>query len=283
MVISRPPGSGTLPTALPRIVLESVRGSAMLVSSVAQEIRRIFANAVPPGASNSSRGACGMMASIWGVFATGAQDSLAQARDVLRDHAALRQRVRQALASREPRQAPLSLGTRRAAVLVPLVSAPDGGALLLTKRTDTVEQHKGQISFPGGGVKEGEALLDAALRETYEEIGVRPADVDVLGRLDDQETSVSGFLVTPFVGEIPYPSRLRLSPGEVGAILQVPLRVLLEPSNFRTEVRERGGRTDTLYFYAVGSEVVWGATARIIARFLEIVFGVPPRGAGEAT
>jgi len=223
------------------------------------------------------------MASIWGVFATGAQDSLAQARDVLRDHAALRQRVRQALASREPRQAPLSLGTRRAAVLVPLVSAPDGGALLLTKRTDTVEQHKGQISFPGGGVKEGEALLDAALRETYEEIGVRPADVDVLGRLDDQETSVSGFLVTPFVGEIPYPSRLRLSPGEVGAILQVPLRVLLEPSNFRTEVRERGGRTDTLYFYAVGSEVVWGATARIIARFLEIVFGVPPRGAGEAT
>jgi len=223
------------------------------------------------------------MASIRGVFETGAQDSLAQARDVLRDHAALRQRVRQALASREPWQGPLPPGTRRAAVLVPLVFAPDGAALVLTKRTDTVERHKGQISFPGGGVEAGEALLDAALRETYEEVGVRPEDVTVLGRLDDQETSVSGFLVTPFVGEIPYPSRLRLSPGEVGAILQVPLQVFLEPGTLRTEVRERGGRTDTSYYYTVGSQVVWGATARIIATFFEIVFGMHPRAAGETT
>lgn len=207
-------------------------------------------------------------------------DPLTQASQILTDPEALRLHIERALSASAVRARPRPTGLRRAAVLLPLVSADDGAALLLTKRTDLVEHHKGQISFPGGGLEDGESPLDAALRETHEEIGVRPSDVVVLGRLDDEAMSVSGFLVTPFVGLVPYPNRLRLSPPEVQAVLQVPLRVLLDPRNVRTEVWDRSGEPGVVYFYAAGDEVIWGFTARIIARFLEAVFGVPLRMVG---
>ncbi len=101
---------------------------------------------------------------------------------------------------------------------------------------------------------------------------------------DDEETAVSGFVVTPFVGVVAYPSRLRLSPHEVRAVLQVPLGVLLDPRNVRTEVWKRSDDERVLmYFYAAGREVIWGATARIIARFLDVAFGVPLRTIGEGS
>jgi peroxisomal coenzyme A diphosphatase NUDT7 len=205
-----------------------------------------------------------------------------QALRFLSDPEALRAHIQRLLAARSPRVLPLSRGMRRAAVLVPLVQTPEGTALLLTQRTETVERHKGQISFPGGGLEDGESPLDAALRETREEIGVPPADVEILGELDDEETTVSGFLVTPFVGVVPYPSRLRLSPREVRAVLQVPLGVLLDSRNVRTEVWSREDERVLMYFYTAGRDVIWGATARIIARFLDAVFGVPLRTVGDA-
>lgn len=208
---------------------------------------------------------------------SGPSDPLAQISLLLNDPEALRLQVERALSARQLREAPLRSGLRRAAVLLPLVAASGGAALLLTKRTDQVEHHKGQISFPGGALEDGEQPQDAALRETYEEIGVRPSEITVLGRLDDEVMPVSGFLVTPFVGLVPHPYRLRLSPTEVHAVLQVPLAVLLDPRNVRTEQWERSGPGAIVYFYAAGDQVIWGFTARIIARFLAAAFGVPLR------
>jgi 8-oxo-dGTP pyrophosphatase MutT (NUDIX family) len=201
-------------------------------------------------------------------------------REALARPEALEAHIRQVLAARPPEARALPRGGRRAAVLVPLVHAEGGAALVLTKRTDSVEHHKGQISFPGGGVEDGETPLEAALRETHEEIGIPPREVRVLGELDDEEAAVSGFVLTPFVGVVPYPNRLRLSPREVRAVLVVALRTLLDPRNVRTEVWERRGEPFVMYFYQAGDEVIWGATARIIARFLERVFGVPLREPG---
>lgn len=209
-------------------------------------------------------------------------DPHAQASQVLADPEALRLHIRTVLARRPRRSRPPAAGLRRAAVLLPLVFPERGPALLLTKRSDEVERHKGQISFPGGGLEDGESPLDAALRETQEEIGVGPQDVEVLGALDEEEVSVSGFVVSPFVGVIPYPSRLRLNAQEVRAVLQVPLRVLLDPRNVRTEVWVHRGQPRIIYFYAAGRDVIWGATGRIIARLLDAVFGVPLRTPGDA-
>jgi 8-oxo-dGTP pyrophosphatase MutT (NUDIX family) len=204
-------------------------------------------------------------------------DPLVQASRMLADPEALRRHITRALADRPVRTGPLATGLHRAAVLIPLILAETGPALLLTKRSDEVERHKGQISFPGGGVEDGETPLDAALRETYEEIGVRPRDVEVLGRLDEEEVSVSGFAVAPFVGVLPYPNRLRPNAREVRAVLLVPVRVFLDPRNLRTEMWDHRGQARLVYFYAAGRDVIWGATARIIARFLDAVFGVPLR------
>jgi 8-oxo-dGTP pyrophosphatase MutT (NUDIX family) len=195
---------------------------------------------------------------------------------------ALHALVRRALSAQPAPSPAVPEGLRRAAVLLPLVHARGGAALLLTKRSDAVETHKGQISFPGGVLEEGESPREAALRETSEEIGVGPGDVEVLGALGDEVTVVSGFLVTAIVGTFPYPYPLRPSPQEVREILEVPLRALLDPRTFRREVWVREERRVPVYFYTVGSDVIWGATARIIAKFLETVFGVSPQPGTEA-
>jgi 8-oxo-dGTP pyrophosphatase MutT (NUDIX family) len=174
----------------------------------------------------------------------------------------------------------LPAGVRRAAVLIALGHARGEAALLLTMRSHLVEHHKGQISLPGGVVEPGESPLDAALRETSEEIGVRAQDVTVLGALDEEETVVSGFMLTPFVGSIPYPYPLRVSPAEVHRVLEVSIRTLLDPQNIRAELWDQGGVSRLMYFYRVGTDVVWGATARIIMQFLRRVFpaATPPDG-----
>jgi len=201
---------------------------------------------------------------------------------LLSDPEALYQHIRTALD--RPRQiAPLGAGLRRAAVLLPLVVTDAGPALVLTQRTDQVEHHKGQISFPGGALDDGEEPLAGALRETHEEIGVPPSDVRVLGGLDDEEAAISGFMVSPFVGALPYPSRLRVSADEVHAVLVVTLHTLLDPRNVRTELYRRPrGDSVVMYYYQAGSSVIWGATGRIVARFLEAVFDVPLVRAGAA-
>ncbi len=176
--------------------------------------------------------------------------------------------------SRRPRRVIEDPAMRRAAVLLPMYE--DGGEayVLFTRRTDTVEHHKGQISLPGGSVDVGDAgLLDTALRETEEELGIAPAQVEILGALDDVYTVVSGFVITPFVGVIPHPIPLRINPHEIAEILDVPLAAFRDPGRLRVEVRERDGEQIQVYFYDHGEHAIWGATGRIMKDFVDAVFG----------
>src|SRR5512143_2369159 len=118
-----------------------------------------------------------------------------------------------------------------AAVLVPLLWQDEQWNLLFTRRTERVESHKGQVSFPGGGCDEGETTPEqTALREAWEEIGIEPADVRVLGRLADMIT-ISSFRVTPVVGVVSWPTVFRLSEQEVGRVFTVPLTWLADAKN----------------------------------------------------
>jgi 8-oxo-dGTP pyrophosphatase MutT (NUDIX family) len=167
---------------------------------------------------------------------------------------------------------------RRAAVLIPLYRGPGGVHVLFTRRTDTVETHKGQISFPGGSMDTGDVdPIRTALRETEEELGI-PADrVRVLGVLDDVLTVVSGFVITPVVGVIPDPVTLQPSPAEIAEVIRVPLDVFRDPANLRVERRERGGKAVDVLFFTYGAHVIWGATGRIMKTLVDAVFDNAPR------
>ncbi|MEW6666077.1 MAG: CoA pyrophosphatase [Thermodesulfobacteriota bacterium] len=191
--------------------------------------------------------------------------------------------IRSALAERTPalitsREGPF----RRAAVLIPLFRANGEYRILFTKRTNRVEAHKGQISFPGGGVDEGDASEEeTALREAEEEIGLRREDVMVLGRTDDALTMVSNYIVHPFVGLIPYPYEFKINTREVDRILDVPFHVFLpQPGGDRIlPVRYEGGVFEGLA-YTYEGDVIWGATARIMKNFMLILaekLGLPER------
>ena len=158
----------------------------------------------------------------------------------------------------------------RAAVLVPVVATPDGLSLLFTRRTETVLAHKGQISFPGGQHEPGdETLLETALRETDEEIGLQPERVTLLGELDDVVTSVSGFVIAPFVGTVSGDlSDLRPAPNEVKSLLLVPVDRLRDPSVHHADDRMLDGKPFPIHYYTVGEDVIWGATARILYQLL---------------
>ena len=127
-------------------------------------------------------------------------------------------------------------GVISAAVLVPLFYKEDEYNLLLTERTDTVRDHKGQISFPGGARELADlTLLDTALRESKEEIGLDAGAVEVLGELDETLTLHTNYLVSPFVGVIPWPYQFKIDPKEVKQIIEVPLPALLDKNNLYHE------------------------------------------------
>jgi 8-oxo-dGTP pyrophosphatase MutT (NUDIX family) len=164
-------------------------------------------------------------------------------------------------------------GLRRAAVLVPLFDDRGEPQVLFTRRTDTVEHHKGQISFPGGAADPGDpSALATALRETEEELGIPGDRIQVLGMLDDLQATVSGFLITPSVGIIPHPFPLRINRAEIADVLTVPLRIFRDPSKLRVEERERGGQRVDVFFYTHGPHEIWGVTARIMNNFIDAVF-----------
>ena len=158
-----------------------------------------------------------------------------------------------------------------AAVLIPLLFRDGEWWVLVTQRTRHVEHHKGQISFPGGACDPEDASLEAtALREAYEEIGIPPETVEILGALDDLPT-ITDFVVTPVVGVIPHSFPYRLNQCEVAAVVEVPLSFLRKPGNVRVEQREYKGQIHDVLFWDYGSHAIWGATARILKSFLDLL------------
>lgn len=160
---------------------------------------------------------------------------------------------------------------REAAVLVPVVERADGPSLLFTRRADHLGDHPGQMSFPGGGWEPGdESLEETALREAYEEIGLRPEEAVVVGRLDDVRT-VSNYSVRPFVATVPDREYVR-EEREVAEIVLLPVSGLVDPANYRAERRShpRYGEV-TVHYFHVDGYTVWGATGRVLVQFLELV------------
>ena len=163
-----------------------------------------------------------------------------------------------------------------AAVLIPLLFKQGEWHVLVTQRTQTVEHHKGQISFPGGACDPDDADLQAtALRETLEEVGIPPEAIEILGALDDFPT-VTSFVVTPFVGVVPYPLAFRLNKHEVEAVIEVPLSFLHDPGNLRAEQWDLQGQLHDVLFWDFGPYTIWGATARMLKDFLDLISGQSP-------
>lgn len=161
-------------------------------------------------------------------------------------------------------------GRRSAAVLVPLFSWDGEVRVLLTLRTAHLRRHSGQVSFPGGGWEPADGtLLSTALRESHEEVGLHPSDVDVLGVLDDLHTMGSDYVIRPYVASIAYPYEFVPHPHEVDRIFTAPLGFFADARNRREEVREREGGPYTIYYYDVEGATVWGATARMLVRLVE--------------
>jgi 8-oxo-dGTP pyrophosphatase MutT (NUDIX family) len=157
---------------------------------------------------------------------------------------------------------------RCAAVLIPLVWHEDEWHLLFTRRTDKVESHKGQVSFPGGACDEGETTAEqTALREADEEIGLNPNDVKVLGRLANMIT-VSHFSVTPVVGVIKWPTVFRVGEHEVARVFTIPLEWLANSSN-RWQFQIEGRNRSLIAYHPYDGELLWGATARMTVDFLK--------------
>jgi len=151
-----------------------------------------------------------------------------------------------------------------AAVLVPVVARDEGLTLLLTRRTDHLHDHPGQISFPGGRVDAGDTSPTAtALREAEEEIGLPPQRIQLLGELPLYRT-ITGFEVTPVVGLVTPPLELALDPFEVAEAFEVPLSFLLDPANRQRHAVEVRGRKREYWAMPYGGYYIWGATAGMI-------------------
>lgn len=177
--------------------------------------------------------------------------------------------LRDGLRSRTPAVIPYD-GRRRAAVLVPVYGDESGLRLLYTVRTQFVGRHKGEVSFPGGMCEAEDASCEAtALREAFEEVGVQPHDVQILGTLDDVEAR-SEIVITPIVGllkQARYAFTMQAS--EVGELLEVPLAHLADPLSRVTHPRLPDAPA-----YGFGRQIIWGATARITTNLLALI-GAP--------
>ncbi len=161
--------------------------------------------------------------------------------------------------------------SRPAAALLLLFPAASPAHVLLTVRSSQLPSHAGQVSLPGGAVEDGESLEQAALREASEETGVDPAAVRVLGRLTPLHIPVSGFVLNTVVGVTDARPDFRLAGTEVDQILEPGLDHLLDPAAVRRIPHLRDGLFHDVPYFAVDGVQVWGATAMVLAEFLEIV------------
>lgn len=172
-----------------------------------------------------------------------------------------------------PGMTPPSTALRPAAVLVPLIDREAGMSVLLTRRTEHLSAHAGQIAFPGGRIEEADAdAIAAALRETEEEIGLPRERVAVIGRLDTYVTG-TGFEITPIVGVIDPPLSLAIDPVEVAEVFEVPLAYILDPANHRRTERVFAEHRRAFFVLPFEGRNIWGATAGMLVNLYEVLTG----------
>lgn len=161
---------------------------------------------------------------------------------------------------------------RLAAVLMPIIECDDQIYLLFTRRTETVADHRGQVSFPGGSWEPGDInLVNTALRETWEELGIPAEKIEVLGCLEPRRL-VSGFLVTPVIGLVSWPIELKVFLPEVAKVFEIPVDWLADPMNHYLQDLEYNGMNFQVTNYKPYlGEVLWGATASMTLEFLDLV------------
>ena len=161
------------------------------------------------------------------------------------------------------------------AVLIPIFESDGGYEILFTERTHKVEHHKGQISFPGGAADpDDKDFKETALRESFEEVGLLQEDVEVLGRLDDQLTVASKFIIHPFVGKIPHPYDFQINQDEVKRIIPVPLDLFFA-ENCDRHLSSIEFETFTYHgpAYRYNDVIIWGATAIMMNKFVHVLSG----------
>ncbi len=145
--------------------------------------------------------------------------------------------------------------------------------IVFTQRTETLSSHRGQIALPGGRQDPTDHSLEAtALRETNEELGIDVGEVEVWGKLEEVYVRVSNFLITPYVGALPYAPTYEVNEAEVARVIEVPVTTLRDPSIFREEEWRLGGALRRIQIYEYDSHVIWGATARVVELFLSSDF-----------
>ncbi len=174
-------------------------------------------------------------------------------------------------------------GVRPAAVLVPLFEEQGEARVVLTVRSDRLSSHQGEVAFPGGRLDRDEGVVEAALREAFEEVGLQPASVTVIGRLAPMPTISSTTVMTPVVGSLAARPSLTASPAEVERVFDVGLDELAADGTFHEEwwseprsavVRGFPDGEFPVWFFEVAGETVWGATARTLVELLCLVLGV---------
>jgi len=152
------------------------------------------------------------------------------------------------------------------AVLLPLIERDGAANLLLIRRSNRLNSHAGQIGLPGGRIEAGEGALEAAIREAEEEVGIRPQQVNVAGRLEPYLTR-TGYMIDPFVARIDKPYQFVANPSEVDAMFEIPLELVLKPDAFQTETVTVQGKRRSFYSMQYEDHYIWGATAGILVNF----------------
>lgn len=172
-----------------------------------------------------------------------------------------------------PHSVPTFDGARESAVVVVLAEGTRGAEVLLTRRAMHLNNHRGEISFPGGRVEPGETFEHAALREAHEEVALEPDSVTLVGRLDPLSTVVSRSYIVPVVGVVEGRPELRPHAGEVDRVLWVPLAELADRDVYREEWWGTPPLDRPVFFFELADETVWGATARMLHQLLRVVHG----------
>ena len=169
-----------------------------------------------------------------------------------------------------PKHSIMDNSLKLAGVMVLVYSKEDVYHMMFNRRSHQVARHKGEIAFPGGGYEEDDSdLLETALRETYEEMGIRSKDITVLGELDDFKT-ITNYKVSPYVGSFVWPYDFKPNK-EVAEVKEIPLGALFDTKNRRSDIRLTESKTQSMPVYVYEGTVIYGATAMILERFLSIL------------